>query len=92
MTVTAAPTLVVFDVERSADSRSALHDAASQLAAIDSAEVRRSPAFTEFDRKILFAVRSGQVDPASAGPHLQQLRQEATFLRRVAVAHARRRF
>jgi hypothetical protein len=79
-------------VKRSADPLSALHDAASQLAAIESAEVRRSPAFTEFDRKIAFALRSGQADAASAGPRLQQLRQEATSLRSVAVAHAQRRF
>jgi hypothetical protein len=127
VTVTAAPTLVVFDddtatgdetrldrlfaaravneqvrrqletllesaVTRSVDPMSALHDAASQLGAIESAEVRRSPPFIEFDRKIASAVSSGQADAASAASRLQQLRQEATSLRRVAEAHARRRF
>jgi hypothetical protein len=77
---------------RLADPLSALHDAASSLAAIESADVRRSPAFTEFERKIAFALRSGQADAASAGTRLQQLRQEAALLRGVAVAHARRRF
>jgi hypothetical protein len=127
LTVTAAPTLVVFDddtaagdemrierifahravnqqvwqqldtllesaIERSAGPVSALRDAASQLSAIESVDVRRSAAFDEFDRKIASALRSGQADGVSAAARLQQLRQETALLRSVAVAHARRRF
>ena len=43
-------TVLESDVKRSADALSAIEDVASQLAAIQSAEVRRSPAFEEFDR------------------------------------------